>query len=319
MNIIKLKDTLMPDKYNMSEMYNKHLKGKYAYWIQMRYIVPFDFMRHEGYVACEEDITKLLMKADGTYPKPYGCPYIDMYDEDRCIIRFIDLAETDRANNISGFRTANTQVTDHDLTIAELKLFRRILATLLLDYNNIYINESGSVIDNTEKSVLDYYANDMIDEVVKGLLMFSNQQVITTPTSSTCGCSSMATLSSLNVSLDVCDPVSIYRKSVYNKMVTMFSDVDFWKRWPKELLITMKKYIDNILRVGLVINNSTTDPSIYKDCTCNGSDSNSNQNILEKLSKSLDYMIEGQEKNHYNYIKDSLYNWASLLYEFMQW
>ncbi len=319
MNIIKLKDTLMPDKYNMSEMYNKHLKGKYAYWIQMRYIVPFDFMRHEGYVACEEDITKLLMKADGTYPKPYGCPYIDMYDEDRCIIRFIDLAETDRANNISEFRTANTQVTDHDLTIAELKLFRRILATLLLDYNNIYINESGSVIDNTEKSVLDYYANDMVDEVIKGLLIFSNQQVITIPTSSTCGCSSMATLSSLNVSLDVCDPISIYRKSVYNKMVTMFSDVDFWKRWPKELLITMKKYIDNILRVGLVINNSTTDPSIYKDCTCNGSDSNSNQNILEKLSKSLDYMIEGQEKNHYNYIKDSLYNWSSLLYEFMQW
>lgn len=319
MNIIKLKDTLMPDKYNMSEMYNKHLKGKYAYWIQMRYIVPFDFMRHEGYVACEEDITKLLMKDDGTYPKPYGCPYIDMYDEDRCIIRFIDLAETDRANNISEFRTANTQVSDHDLTIAELKLFRRILATLLLDYNNIYINESGSVIDNTEKSVLDYYANDMVDEVVKGLLMFSNQQVITIPTSSTCGCSSMATLSSLNVSLDVCDPISIYRKSVYNKMVAMFSDVDFWKRWPKELLITMKKYIDNILRVGLVINNSATDPSIYKDCTCNGSDSNSNQNILEKLSKSLDYMIEGQEKNHYNYIKDSLYNWSSLLYEFMQW
>lgn len=319
MNIIKLKDTLMPDKYNMSEMYNKHLKGKYAYWIQMRYIVPFDFMRHEGYVACEEDITKLLMKADGTYPKPYGCPYIDMYDEDRCIIRFIDLAETDRANNISGFRTANTQVPDHDITISELKQFRRMLATLILDYNNIYINDSGSMLTTIEETTMNYYANNMIDGVIKGLSLFNNQQIITVPTSSTCNCMS-STLATLNSStLDVCDPLSIYRKSVYNKMVEMFSDVEFWKRWPKELLITMKKYIDNILRVGLIINNSTIDPSIYKDCTCNSSDSNSNQAILEKLSNSLNYIIEGQEKNHYNYIKDSLYNWASLLYEFMQW
>ena len=170
MNIIKLKDILMPDKYNMSEMYNMHLKGKYAYWIQMRYIVPFEFMGHEGYVACEEDITKLLMKADGTYPKPYGCPYIDMYDEDKCIMRYIDLEATDIANNISKYRTANDQTTDFDITISELKLFRKKLATMILDYNNIYINDSGSLIDSVEESVLKYYMNDMYDEVVKGFL-----------------------------------------------------------------------------------------------------------------------------------------------------
>ena len=99
----------------------------------------------------------------------------------------------------------------------------------------------------------------------------------------------------------------------------MFSDVEFWKRWPNELLVVMKKYIDNILKVGLIVNNNTVDPSIYRDCTCSNSNTNTTQNILEKLSKSLDYMIEGQEKSHYNYIKDSLYNWASLLYEYMQW
>ena len=320
MNIIKLKDILMPDKYNMSEMYNMHLKGKYAYWIQMRYIVPFEFMGHEGYVACEEDITKLLMKADGTYPKPYGCPYIDMYDEDKCIMRYIDLEATDIANNISKYRTANDQTTDFDITISELKLFRKKLATMILDYNNIYINDNGSAIDSIEESVLRYYMNDMYDEVVKGLLMFGNQQVILSTVDTTCGCCSSTTLSSLNnSSLNICDPLSIYRKSIYNKMVTMFSDVEFWKRWPNELLVVMKKYIDNILKVGLIVNNNTVDPSIYRDCTCSNSNTNTNQNILEKLSKSLDYMIEGQEKSHYNYIKDSLYNWASLLYEYMQW
>ena len=320
MNIIKLKDILMPDKYNMSEMYNMHLKGKYAYWIQMRYIVPFEFMGHEGYVACEEDITKLLMKADGTYPKPYGCPYIDMYDEDKCIMRYIDLEETDIANNISKYRTANDQTTDFDITISELKLFRKKLATMILDYNNIYINDSGSIIDSVEESVLKYYMNDMYDEAVKSLLMFGNQQVTLSTVDTTCGCCSSTTLTSLNnSSLNLCDPLSIYRKSIYNKMVTMFSDVEFWKRWPNELLVAMKKYIDNILKVGLIVNNNTVDPSIYRDCTCSNSNTNTNQNILEKLSKSLDYMIEGQEKSHYNYIKDSLYNWASLLYEYMQW
>ena len=310
----------MPDKYNMSEMYNMHLKGKYAYWIQMRYIVPFEFMGHEGYVACEEDITKLLMKADGTYPKPYGCPYIDMYDEDKCIMRYIDLEETDIANNISKYRTANDQTTDFDITISELKLFRKKLATMILDYNNIYINDSGSLIDSVEESVLKYYMNDMYDEAVKSLLMFGNQQVTLSTVDTTCGCCSSTTLTSLNnSSLNLCDPLSIYRKSIYNKMVTMFSDVEFWKRWPNELLVAMKKYIDNILKVGLIVNNNTVDPSIYRDCTCSNSNTNTNQNILEKLSKSLDYMIEGQEKSHYNYIKDSLYNWASLLYEYMQW
>ena len=320
MNIIKLKDILMPDKYNMSEMYNMHLKGKYAYWIQMRYIVPFEFMGHEGYVACEEDITKLLMKADGTYPKPYGCPYIDMYDEDKCIMRYIDLEATDIANNISKYRTANDQTTDFDITISELKLFRKKLATMILDYNNIYINDSGSLIDSIEESVLKYYMNDMYDEAVKSLLMFGNQQVTLSTVDTTCGCCSSTTLASLNnSSLNICDPLSIYRKSIYNKMVTMFSDVEFWKRWPNELLVVMKKYIDNILKVGLNVNNNTVDPSIYRDCTCSNSNTNTNQNILEKLSKSLDYMIEGQEKSHYNYIKYSLYNWASLLYEYMQW
>lgn len=320
MNIIKLKDILMPDKYNMSEMYNMHLKGKYAYWIQMRYIVPFEFMGHEGYVACEEDITKLLMKADGTYPKPYGCPYIDMYDEDKCIMRYIDLEATDIANNISKYRTANDQTTDFDITISELKLFRKKLATMILDYNNIYINDSGSLIDSIEESVLKYYMNDMYDEAVKSLLMFGNQQVTLSTVDTTCSCCSSTTLASLNnSSLNICDPLSIYRKSIYNKMVTMFSDVEFWKRWPNELLVVMKKYIDNILKVGLNVNNNTVDPSIYRDCTCSNSNTNTNQNILEKLSKSLDYMIEGQEKSHYNYIKDSLYNWASLLYEYMQW
>lgn len=319
MNIIKLRDVLMPSEFRMSEMFNKLLKGRYAYWIQMRYIVPFDYMRHEGYVACEEDITKLLVKVDGTYPKPYGCPYIDMYDEDGCIMRYIDSEGTDKANNISQYRSANDNSTDPDITISELKLFRRKLAQFILDYNSINIDESNSNLTTTEEHVLNYYADDMYNETVKSLMLFNNNIVITN-TNSDCGCCSAATLDSIySMNIDYCDALNVYRKNIYDKMVEMFSNVDFWGKWPLELLIKFKKYIDNIIKVGLVIDNSKLEASKYRDCTCNKTDINSNQNILKKLSESLNYMIEGQEKSHYNYIKDSLYNWASLLYEYMQW
>ena len=78
MNIIKLKDVIMPDSMPQAEYFNKYLKGRYAYWVQMRYIVSFDHMRHEGYVACEEDITKLLQKEKKKYPKPYGATCLEI-------------------------------------------------------------------------------------------------------------------------------------------------------------------------------------------------------------------------------------------------
>ena len=80
MNIIKLQDKIMPEGCVKSSFFNKYLKGKYAYWVRMRYIVPFDTMGYDAYVACEEDINKLLPNENGEYPRPYGCECLDLYD-----------------------------------------------------------------------------------------------------------------------------------------------------------------------------------------------------------------------------------------------
>lgn len=306
----------MNENNSIAQMYNAHLKGRYAYWVQMRYIVPFDFMKHEGYVACEEDITKLLQKVDGSYPKPYGCPYVDMYSENRCIMKYIDLEATDAANSISKYVLENNKATSDDITISMLRNFRTWLAQSILDMDNMKDELDDIRLDENEKHTMAYYANGMFNDIVKYLNIFNNINTVSTSTS--CGCCSSESLSSFNI-VD-CDALSVYRKNIYNKMVEMFSNVEFWKQYPVYFLELFKKYIDNIIRVGFKINNSESQYiSVYKDCTCNSNEDSNNTSILKRLSEALKYMINNEEKSHKNFIYDALYDWASLLYEFMVW
>ena len=318
MNIIKLKDKIMPADMPQAELFNKHLKGKYAYWIQMQYIVSFDHMRHEGYVACEKDINKLLQKEDGTYPRPYGAPSIEIYD----IMDYVDSIETDRINNTIEYRLKNSYSPDDDITIDELKLFRTWLSKELLKMDQTELGEPGKVFfTDIESHVLQYYADDMYDNTVKILTDFghSNASLSILNTTSSCGCHG-ANLSSLyNTELNVCNPIDIYRKNVYTKMVEMFSVESFWSRWSPEFINEFKKYVDNIIKCNLPLSQSqwTTE---FDDCNCqNKSSQDSNIEILKKLSVALGYIKEGKYIGHKNYINDALYDWASQLYEKMRW
>ena len=81
----------------------------------------------------------------------------------------------------------------------------------------------------------------------------------------------------------------------------------------------MKHYIDNIIKSGLPLSNGANS-DLYKDCICIDKQiENNNSKILSKLSISLEYIYSGEWKDHKNYIKDSLYDWSSNLYENMMW
>lgn len=56
MNIIKFIDTVVDGQ----DWYNDNLRGKYAYWIHCRYIVPLDEITKEEYVGYETDVEPLL-------------------------------------------------------------------------------------------------------------------------------------------------------------------------------------------------------------------------------------------------------------------
>ena len=55
MNIIKFKDQIRP----LDDLFNTYLKGKYAYWIQMRYVVPFEYISQAEYIKYESDQTEI--------------------------------------------------------------------------------------------------------------------------------------------------------------------------------------------------------------------------------------------------------------------
>ena len=314
MNIIKLKDIIKPN----DTLFNTYLKGKYAYWVHMRYIVPFDLMGHEGYVACENDINKLLSIDGEVFPKPFGVPYIDMYSED--MFPYIDIYETDKANGVMKYRLLNDFAPDSNITIDELKKFRTWLATNLLTFDTNNVGEQINHIYNEDEThVLQYYKGGMYNDIIKVLTIFGGASVsYDVLGQSACGCNT--DLSSLySSSLDVCDGISIYRKNVYNRMVEMFSKIDFWTQFPSTFILEFKKYIDNIIKCNFKLTQSQY-VSNFTDCGCVNIDEQSNMiAILKRLSQSLEYIADGNTMGNKNYISDSLRDWSSILYELMEW
>lgn len=301
------------------EFYNKHLKGKYAWWVQMRYIVPFEFMGHEGYVACEEDITKLLLKDDNTFPKPYGCPYIDMYSEDRCIINYIDHKITDEINNPSKYKLFNYQTPDEDLTIDMIKQFRSWLAQALLDA--IKMNEifGDSWVDDFSIHTISYYANDMYNDFIKYLSAIDEMAYKEQNVTSHCSCCENMSNTYKTSVVGSCNALNIYKDGIRKQMINIISNVEMWKKMPKSFLQKFKQYLENIIRLDLKINDNKISSNVYLNCICdNNLNSDNNKIILQSMVNSLDYIINDLCQGHYNYIKDAFAKWANI-YEYMRW
>lgn len=317
MNIVKLKDILMPGNNLMAEFFNSRLKGKYAYWIQMRYIFPLDSLDYKTYIKYEQlDHVHFL--------GPDILPHIDLYSDDSCMMDFariyIDISATEEANNIYEYTTANDYVADPDIDINTLRNFRTWLASELLKFNTgIDGNYVGKYTDN-QIHMLEYYKGGMFNEVVKRLSDFGSSNYITSSVSTGCGCCNNNLSSLYNISnIDMCDALSIYRKNVHNLMVQTFEDIEFWKQFNPDFIKVFKKYIDNILKTKMVIT-SKYETVPFSECNCNYEQKTTvNEDILKRLSYSLEYIINKDFSGHVNYIHDALHAWAEYLYDNMSW
>lgn len=292
MNLIKLKDILLPSTYDNSDYYNENLKGRYAYWVKMTYIVPFDSIDYNQYIKLEKSNDMLN--------------YIKSDD----IIDYIDMTETNNVNNISEFILKNKSVTDSLITLSEIKRFRYWLASSLL--------EIKSDFDDMTKHMLEFYKNDMYDSVIKYLDMFGGVDVsLSYESENVCGCCSGVTINELTTSLSNCNTINIYKNDIYQYMLGVFGDYGFWNQFSKEFLKTFKLYIDNIIKVGLpMIKGINND--IYRDCVCGVKEDNTNNIILSRLSNALGYIINDDIDGHKNYISDAFKDW-SVIYPMMNW
>lgn len=316
MNIIKLKDIILPSECRFSKFFNENLKGKYAYWIQMRYIFPMDSLDYTSYIQYEQ-----LDPID--FLKPTILPHIDLYSEECCMYNFsqkyIDCEATGIANDINEYKIANSHVTDADIDMLKLRNFRSWLATEILMLNTCV---DGTYLDKlTENQIhmLEYYKNDMYNEVVKQLSIFGKENAFSiTSNSKSCGCCS-TNLSGLYNSNGqfICDALTTYTKNLHKLMVQTFEDASFWMSLNTDFIEVFKKYIDNIIATGLIINTST-DNVLYSTCNCNAN-TNVSTTILKNLSDALQYIIDDNVTGHINFIHDALYNWAEQLYDKMSW
>lgn len=306
MNIIKFKDSIRPG----DTLFNTYLKGKYAYWVRMRYVVPFEVMSMDEYVSAEQSCCLGSIKGK----------YIDLL-EDTELMAWVDELETDNINDARKYIQSNKFTTDPTLTTEQVKKFRAWLAKTLL---NLDQTTSGTqkmeFYDEDFTHVLQYYANGMYDDVVKWLLKYGRTQSLNlTPSQTTngCGCGS----SNMDVTLaaiDVCNPLADYRRAIKSKMVEYFGDLNFWIQFSTSFLSEFKAYIDNIIRLNLLfINQSSTN---FDDCSCGKSSGQlASMEILGRLTRALEYIITDDVVGNRNYISDAFKDWALDLYELMEW
>lgn len=301
MNIVAFKDKIHPE----DEWFNQELKGRYAYLIQMKYVVTLDLDRAD-YIRYEQDSTALT-GSDRTWRD------LDALKE------YVDEARTRMANDISSFLRENKYVTDEDITLDELKVFRSWLASSLLEFD---IHEDGTPAHNLFNDLftrtLQYYAHGRYDETVRILSEITPVlPSITTPDITDCGCAGHIQMTSLN--LVGCDALEIYRNHLHAQMEEHFREIEFWRQFPAIFLIEFKEYIDNILRLNLPLQAATSNIN-YQDCAClPDTAQQANQEILRRLSRTLQYMADGEVDGHRNFMADALRDWSSKLYEVMYW
>lgn len=314
MNIVKLRDIVMPDEFRLARFFNKNLKGKYAYWVQMRYIFPLESLDYRTYIAYEQLDAEDFLSED-------ILPHIDLYSEDCCMFEFaqnyIDHNATETVNNINEYRIANEYVVDFNVDINQLRVFRTWLANEILMLNSSVSGEYNDTLTSNQIHMLEFYQNNMYDEVVKQLSIFGiDNNFKTSGAKNTCGCCSANTSLSSISTLTVCKPIEIYTKNIHDLMVQTFEDVNFWLHFNVEFVKLFKLYIDNIIRVGFAITSNDVN-KLYVKCECGNS--NLHKMTLQNLSNALEYIINKETDKHRNFIHDALYNWAENLYDYMYW
>lgn len=330
MNIIKFKDSI---KHGDS-MFNAFLKGKYAFWVHMRYVIPFEAMTPQEYVQCENDISKI---------KKFLNQGRDMFREPE-LEAWVDEAGTEIANDVQSFIRANKFTTDSKITTEEVKKFRTWLAKSLLELDQTIGGiQKHEFYDEDFTHVLQYYANGMYDETIKWLSKYGTITALPSNNRSSCGCVPAVNdlaIQGLNISsngqvsvgcacgsaaaglnemlLNTCNPIYIYRQAIKAKMVEYFGDMEFWMQFSKEFLAEFKAYVDNIIRLNLpFVNVQWTN---FDDCQCGKSSGQlAAMEILGRLARSLELIITEQTVGNRNYISDAFLDWARDLYELMEW
>ena len=327
MNIVKFKDIMLDETDPRAMLFNEKFRGKYCWCVNWMWCVSFEDMTTDEYIAASKnnavpDGTEFLLVAD------YG----DLADQ----------GAITRANSIDSYILSNSYVPS-EFTLDQIKKFRTFVAESLLVNEKAWDKEYDETLTEKITKMLTYYKNGMWDEVIKSLAEFSNSAALNiTGTYTDCGCGGTTSSSSLmlrdpsgmyrsasscgcssaNAALllaNTCDCVSLYRANIRNFMIDIFSDWRFWDKVTDTVVPDMIEMLKAILEAGLPLTFNSTDV-IYGDCSClGGNTDDAGKLIVSNLIKALTYIKDDDVVAHKNFVKKSLFAWASKLYEWMEW
>lgn len=249
----------------------------------------------------------------------------------------IDESRTSVVNSTTKYIEYNRfSNTDGDLTTEELKQFRTWLAKFILNIH--FVNDDIKKAEEKIYKMITYYAQDMSDDVVKSLTLFStkltgdeviyitnNANKLLELTGNKCGCSSNSSISQLDTK-NLCDPLAIYKNYMYNQMVETFSRIDFWAQFEDEFIKEIIKYLNGILTKNFLLYNKEYTYDLF-DCNClNDADAKQTtyRQYLKNLIDAFSALIPDEKGHIAIYDNRITYQrafelWARYLYEGMYW
>ena len=292
MNIVKFKDVILEG----DDLFNTYLKGQYVYAINWQWLHPItqDFGNKE-YISASKNPLELTIRIGYT-------DYID----------YIDMEETTRINDVKLFMYKNTQKTDIDITIEEVKKFRTNLAQWLWEYN--LINEN---FDVKTRTMVNYYRQNMNDETTRTLInimgtTYSPVTVSTFVSSNTCGCGSSKVQQLQNPGS--CNTLESYVQAIHSIMLNTFSDYNFWLD-KTEICQRMIKYLQTIINQNLPL---TTETDVINCSTIHIDYQLRHQQQLQNVITALEYIVNDDINGNKNFITQALRGFAEM-YERLQW
>ena len=301
--------------------FNDTLRGQWVLNLNCSWICALTPDNYTQYVYQSQNPDSIREPAEGLPMDSWQIPT-------QALAWFVDWESTNKKmeDEFKKYQYLNEFTPDGDVTLEELKAFRMWLASILLANEPLIESRSDArMLEN----MLRYYKHNMYSPVIKEfidlqpyiaepVLVTGRAGQTTVALNSGCGCSGGMPRVDPSVTTQ-CDAVQMYRNGMYSYMVQVFSDIQYWIE-QREICVEMKKYIDGILKAGLVLSSPVVDP--YADCTCTSANEAEEQRyrtMLTNLSRALQLIIDNQVEGSRNMVGAAFHDWAAYLYEQMYW
>ena len=182
---------------------------------------------------------------------------------------------------------------------------------------------SSALVDFSDNDyiALNYYMNNMSDAATEILGSTSGLSVSAGASAVVpCGCAGSTNISSLyDLSALTCDSLAAYRADIKNIMVALLTQLEMWESLPTTYLQEMIKYLHGILTADFDLTSEDDDNVYGCECMKSNTAQEAARYILRQLIQTFEWIINNQADGHRTSIYNTLENWATNLYEHMQW